>query len=329
MEGRGCGRFPIAGILLLGVVLAGCSTPKTSPSSLCDNDGNYLIAFASDRATAGQYDIYLYDVESAGFRLLKDLNSSFAADSSPSLSRDGQLIAFVRNPGSTGSADIYMYERVSCSYVPIPALITSGDETEPAFTGDTRLLAFVRDTLGHRRIRMVRGDTRELVPLPGLQEAAPYDDWSPAPDSTGDRIAFVSDREGSPHLYLYERTQGTVDSLVDLRSPGARDLDPTLTPNGLYLCFASDRAGEGGFDVFLVHLDAVPPSVTTLAGLNTSGDERHPRLGHSAAYVAYQSQRADSTGWNVRYYSRSGGIVLSPAALGRPGSEVQPSVRLR
>jgi Tol biopolymer transport system component len=139
---------------------------------------------------------------------------------------------------------------------------------------------------------------------------------------------FVSDREGSPHLYLYDRTRGAVDSLVDLRSSGARDLDPTLTPNGLYLCFASDRPGEGGFDVFLAHLDAVPPSVTTLAGLNTSGDERHPRLGHSAAYVAYQGQRADSTGWNVRYYSRSGGIVVSPAALGRPGSEVQPSVRL-
>ena len=316
MKGRARGRVALAGALLLGMAAAGCSTPQTSPSSLCDNEGAYLIAFASDRATTGQCDIYLYDAESGGFRLLKDLNSGVAADSSPALSRDGQLVAFVRNPGSTGSADIYVYERVSCSYIAAPALISAGDETEPVFSGDTRRLAFVRDTLGHRRIRMIDGSTRALVPLPGLQETAAYGDWSPAPDSTGDRIVFVSDREGSPHLYLYDRLQQSVDSLVDLREPGARDLDPTLTPNGLYLCFASDRAGAGGFDLFLVHLDAVPRVATTMTGLNTSGDERHPRLGYSGAYVAYQGERADSTGWNVHYYSRSGALVVSPGVLG-------------
>jgi Tol biopolymer transport system component len=328
VEVRARTRVLVAVALMLGMAAAGCSIPETSPSSLCDNEGDYLIAFASDRANDGHYDIYLFDAESAGFRLLKNLNSSFVADSSPALSRDGQLIAFVRNPGSTGGADIYMYERISCSLVSIPGLNTAGNESEPAFTGDTRRLAFVRDTLGHRRLRLIEGSSRLLVPMPGLQEPAPYDDWSPAPDSTGNLIAFVSDREGSPHLYLYDRTRQAVDSLLDLRAPGARDLDPTLTPNGLYLCFASDRAGQGGFDVFLAHLDAVPPVATTLENLNTPGDERHPRVGRSAGYIAYQSQSPDSTGWNVLYYSRSGGIVISPAPLSRTSSDVQPSVRL-
>jgi Tol biopolymer transport system component len=329
VRGRAYRRVLAVGSLLLGMAAAGCSTDETSPSSLCDNEGNYLIAFASDRSTTGHYDIYLFDAESAGFRLLKNLNSSFVSDSSPALSRDGQLIAFVRDPGSTGGADIYMYERISCSIVSLPALNTTGDETEPVFTGDTRLLAFVRDTLGHRRIRMMSGTTHDLVALPGLQQTAAYDDWSPAPDSTGNRIVFVSDREGSPHLYLYDRTEQSVDSLVDLRASGARDLDPTLTPNGLYLCFASDRAGgQGGFDIYLAHLDAVPPVATTLADLNTSGDERHPAIGHSASYIAYQGQRADSTGWNVHYYSRSGAVVISPDVLGRTSSDLQPSVRL-
>jgi Tol biopolymer transport system component len=308
---------------------AGCSTQETSPSSLCDNEGNYLIAFASDRATPGQFDVYLYDVESTGFRLLKDLNSPTAADSSPALSRDGQLIAFVRNPGTTGGTDIYIYERVSCSYVSLPDLNSAGNETDPFFSGDTRRLAFVRDTLGHRRIRMVDGESRRFVPLPGLQEPAAYDDWSPAPDSTGDRIVFVSDRDGSPRLYLYDRTQQTVDSLSSLRAPGGRDLDPALTPNGLYLCFASDRpGGAGGFDVYEAHLDADPPTATAPANLNTAGDERHPRPGRAAGYLAYQGQRADSTGWNVHYYSRSAAIVISPDVLGRTSSDVQPSVRL-
>lgn len=327
MEGRACMRVLVI-VLVAGLAAVGCSQQETSPSSLCDNEGDYLIAFASDRATSGRYDIYLFDAESAGFRLLRDLNSLSAADSSPALSRDGQLLAFVRNPGSVGGADIYMYERLTCSYVSLPGINTGADETEPVFSGDTKRLAFVRDTLGHRRIRMMIGGSRAFVPMPGLQAPAAYDDWSPAPDSTGDRIVFVSDREGSPHLYLYDRTAGTVDSLFALRAAGARDLDPTLTPNGLYLCFASDRAGQGGFDIFLVHMDADPRTAQVLENLNTAGDERHPRLGRSASYVAYQGLSADSTGWNVHYYSRDGKVVVSPSLLGRTSSDVQPSVRL-
>ena len=330
MEARARVRRLAAGALLLAIGAAGCSTSQTSPSSLCDNEGDFLIAFASDRATVGQYDVYLFDCESAGFRLLKDLNSESAADSSPALSRDGQLIAFVRNPGTVGGTDIYVYERLTCAIVATPGLSSAGNETEPVFTGDTRRLAFVRDTLGHRRIRLVNGGTLAFVPLPGLQEHAPYDDWSPAPDSTGDRIVFVSDREGTPQLYLYDRNTQTVDSLMTLRQEGARDLDPTLTPNGLYLCFASDRAGgAGGFDIYLAHLDADPPVATVLANLNPSADERHPRIGSFAQYLAYQGWSPDSTGWNVHYYSREGEVVVSPAPLARTSSDVQPSVRLR
>jgi len=319
----------VGATVFLLVLAAGCSKSKTSPSSLCDNEGAYLIAFASDRATAGHYDIYLFDVLSSGFRLLKDLNSATATDSSPALSRDGQLIAFVRDPGTAGGTDICIYERLTCSLLSTPGLSTAGNETEPVFTGDTRRLAFVRDTLGHRRIRLINGGSLTFVPLPGLQEPAPYDDWAPAPDSTGNLIAFVSDREGSPHLYLYNRTDQTLDDLPDLRAGDARDLDPTLTPNGLFLCFASDRAGgQGGFDIYLAHLDASPPTATTLPNLNTPGDERHPRIGHAAAYIAYQSQSADPTGWNVHYYARNAGAVISSAALSSDSSDVQPSVRL-
>ena len=80
MEARARARVLVAGVLLLATAAAGCSTPQTSPSALCDNEGDYLIAFASDRASAGQYDIYLFACESNGFRLRKDLNSSTVAD---------------------------------------------------------------------------------------------------------------------------------------------------------------------------------------------------------------------------------------------------------
>ena len=321
---------PCASAALLFVLLApGCSKNQTSPSVLCDNEGDDLIAFSSDRGHAGLYDIYLFDADQAGFRLLRNLDDPAASDSSPSLSRDGQLIAFVSDRGGAGNTDLYIYERISCSLIATTGLNSAGNETEPTFTGDTRRLAFVRDTLGRRSIRLVNGGSLTYVTLPGLGSAYGSGDWSPAPDSTGARIAFVSDREGSPHLYLYDRATQKVDSLNDLRVAGARDLDPSLTPDARYLCFASDRSGgAGGFDIYLVDLTTTPRSFKTLANLNTAGDERRPKISHSGSYLAFQSQSPDSTGWNVRYYSRAGSQVVMPSQLAGTGTDLHPSVRL-
>lgn len=329
MEGRvRCTGSCAVALLLVVLTVPGCSKQQTSPAALCDNEGVDLIAFSSDRGHAGLYDIYLYDANLAGFRLLKNLNSAASSDSSPSLSRDGQLIAFVSDRAGAGSSGIYIYERISCSLLDTPGLHT-GRETEPTFTGDTRRLAFVRDTLGHRRIRLVNGGTLALVPLPGLDAPAPYDDWAPAPDTTGDRIVFVSDREGEPHLYLYSRSTQKVDSLKDLRVPGAREVDPSLTPDARYLCFASDRVGgQGALDVYLMDLTTSPFTSIALPNLNTAGDDRHPRISHSGDYLACQSLSPDSTGWNVRYYTRTGNQLITPSPLAGTGSDIHPSVRL-
>jgi Tol biopolymer transport system component len=323
-------RACIIAALLLLLTLPGCSKHQTSPAALCDNEGADLIAFSSDRGPPGQYDIYLYDADLAGFRLLKNLNSASASDSSPAISRDGQLIAFVSDRGSTGTTDLLIYERISCSMLATGGINTPGNETEPAFTGDTRRLAFVRDTLGHRRIRLVNGGSLDFENLPGLDTpGAAYEDWSPAADSTGDRIVFLSDREGAPHIYLYDRSTQKVDSLNDLRAGSARDLDPTLTPDARYLCFASDRVGSlGGLDIFLVDFTNRGLGVQAPPNLNTAGDERHPRIGHSGAFIAFQSQSPDSTGWNVCYYSRAGGLVVKPSPLAGIGTDIHPTVCL-
>lgn len=322
-------RAGASAALLILLTALGCSKSQTSPAALCDNEGSDLIAFSSDRGHAGQYDIYLYDADLGGFRLLRNLNSASASDSSPALSRDGQLIAFVSDRGSGGTTDLQIYERISCSLIATTGLNTPGNETEPTFTGDTRRLAFVRDTLGHRRIRLVNGGSLTFVPLPGLDTLATYNDWSPAPDSTGDRIAFLSDRDGDTHLYLYTRSTQNVDDLNHLRVAGARDLDPSLTPDGRYLCFASDRAGgQGGFDIYLTDRTAAPGSMVNLPNLNSAGDERHPRIGHSGSFIAFQCRSPDSTGWNVRYYSRTGSLLVKPSQLAGTGTDIHPTVRL-
>jgi Tol biopolymer transport system component len=309
--------------LLFALALPSCSKKDTTGVTRCDNEGYDLIAFSSDRGHPGQYDLYLFDAVQSAYRLLKDLNHPTASDSSPALSADGQLVAFVSARGTSGT-DLYVYERLSCGFVSTPGLNGPGDETEPVFTGDTRRLAFVRDTLGHRRIRLVNGGSITYEALPGLDTLAAFGDWSPAPDRTGDRIAFVSDREGGPHLYLYERAGRRVDSLSALRVPGARDLDPAMTPDGRYLCFASDRpGGRGGFDLYL--FDLTSQSFVSLPGINTARDERSPSVGRTCSYIAFQSDSSSSPGRDVRYYSRAGKIVASPGQLSGTGDDLHPS----
>lgn len=315
-------------VLLLACVAASCSKNDSFDVSPCDNEGSHLIAFASDRGHAGQHDLYLFDADQSGFRLLKNLNSPTASDSSPTLSSDGQLIAFVSARGTTGT-DLYVYERISCAFAPTTGINSAGNETEPRFTGDTRRLAFVRDTLGHRRIRLVNGGSLAFEALPGLDTLDTWDDWSPAPDRTGDNIVFVSDRSGEPHLYLYQRSTRQVDSLPEIRLPGVRDLDPTLTPDAHWLCFASDRpGGRGGFDLYLFDLTVTSRQFVDLPNLNTSGNERRPTLGAAGTFIAFQSDSSGTAGRDVRYYSRSGAMVATPSQLAGAGDDIHPSIRI-
>jgi Tol biopolymer transport system component len=318
--------------LIVVLLAASCSTKQTSPVQTCDSDGVDLVAFASDRGHHGQYDIYLYDIDGVGYRLLRNLNSSVAGDSSPALSPDNQLIAFVSTRGATGS-DIFLYQRSVCGFVNTPGLNTAGDETEPAFSGNISRLAFVRDTTNpgglHRRIRVLdaTGSALALVALPGLDTLAAFDDWSPAPDQTADSLVFDSDREGSPHLYLYRRSRG-IDSLLFVRGADGIDVEPAVTPDLHFLCFASNRSsGLGGFDLYLYDL-RTHAQVSLPAGVNTSGDERHPALNASGTVIAYQSQTSVSSPWNVRYVF----LGTSPPAISTIGridstaSDIQPSI---
>ena len=204
---------------------------------------------------------------------------------------------------------------------------TSGDETQPVFTGDGLRLAFVRDTLGRRQVRLINGLnlSYSFVPLPGLDTTTTASDWSPAPDRTGGVIAFVSNRNGGPDILMYDRSGDSLVSLPGLNSPDG-DLDPTLTPDARWLCFASNRAGgQGGYDLYLYDL-TTRSLVASLPSLNSAGDERRPSISPNGNVIAFQAARG-GTGWNVLYYSRSGSLLANPAPLASAGSDLHPSLR--
>jgi Tol biopolymer transport system component len=318
------GQRGLAVLFLAATVLApGCSKNDSFSLSPCDGDGVNLIVFASNRGTS-QYDVYLYDVDNSGFRLLKNLNSSTAADSSPSLSSDGQTIAFVSTRGTSGS-DLFVYDRGSCTLGTIPGVNTTGNESQPRFSGDGLRLTFVRDTLGHHRIRMVDGTSYRFVPLPGF-EAPGFDDDSPCADRTAGVIAFSTNRGGNRDIELYDRAGDSLVTLAGLNS-AADDIEPSLTPDAHYLCFASNRAGgAGGFDIYLYDL-TTRALVTPLNNLNSPADDRRPSISAAGVTIAFQSDRESAGHWDVLYYNRTGALLANPPGLASSAEDLHPSLR--
>jgi len=117
------------------------------------------------------------------------------------------------------------------------------------------------------------------------------DDWQPTPSPDGKTVAFLSDRDGTPHIYLMnadgtnlhrltmhagEETTPTwsrdgkqlayaVDNQIWLRdiktgndrqltSPGANDVEPSFSPDGNWL--AVSRARGDASDLWVIHLDS-------------------------------------------------------------------------
>jgi Tol biopolymer transport system component len=262
---------------------------------------------------------------------LSGINSPTAPDLNPTISSDGRFIAFESNRGGAGGTDILMYDRLRAEFVQLGDANSPGREGEPAFTGDGARLAFVRDTLNARRIRLIDGASFKFIPLPGLDTVASYSDWAPAPNRDGSRIAFVSDRNGTADVFIWESDSSSrVLDLPELRSPDGDEVEPTLTPDGRFVCFASNRpGGVGGYDLYLYELqDLSHPVTIPLDSLNTSHDERNPSISADGMIISFESNRDRGLGktdiWN---HNRSDGRTGQARELSSTSEDIQPSLK--
>lgn len=315
--------------LLATLPLTGCGKKPQPTGPTGDNTGVHLVAYATDEGrTAGDHGIALYDLDVGKFRSLAHLDAS-GSESEPCLSDDGNFVAFAATRGSesTGS-DLYVYDRLHQALLETPSLNTVRDESWPRFTYDSVKLAFAQQlpTL-EKRVRLYEplGDT--LIPVPGLDAPGGFDDDMPAPNVDGSRIAFVSTRGGTPDVFVWNRTGGVAP--ISALASAETDTEPSLSANGRWLAFSSDRTGgSGGFDIYLY--DLVNNTFATLTGLNTSADERHPSVSADGDQIVFQSNRPGGGGHNDLYhYVRSSTAVDQPAAFKSAADEIQPYLRSR
>ena len=319
--------FPLA--LLCAVMLTGCggkSGQSTGPKG--DNSGERLVVFASDRdRPPGDHGIALYDFAEDGFRSLAGLDD-VGSESDPCISNDGNFVAFAATRGSGASgSDVFIYDRLNQVLINTHSLNTARNESWPRFTYDSVHLAFVTTlATGERRVRLYEpvGDT--LIPLPGLDAPAGSSlDDMPAPNVDGSRIAFVSFRNGTRDILVWDRVGG-VGNHPALADSGD-DIEPSLSSNGRWLVFAR-RYFPRDFDVYLY--DLTLNSLIALPGLNSAGDDRHPSVSADGNVIVFQSDRSGGGGqFDLYRFTRSSGVLDQPAKFKHAADDIQPYLRWR
>ena len=216
-----------------------------SPSAAVDmapcltGDGSRLLFSTLFRPGAAGWNLFCLERESGKTVELPNLNSD-EDDRMPSVSADGNLIAFASvRSGGAGLQDVWVYDVRKQAVLSLPGLNSSSRESEPNISADGRWLTFV----------------------------------STRPTGPGKRV-------GSKDLdvYLYDLAEKRLVELQDLNTT-APDQSPTLSPDGRYLAFVSERFGNAGArDVYLY--DRQTRRLLPTPELNSARDDMDPSLAY-------------------------------------------------
>lgn len=124
---------------------------------------------------------------------------------------------------------------------------TSTIDVSPSFSPDGRAIAFCSDRAGLPQIYVMGADgsnPRRISFVSSNFCTSPV--WSPK----GDRIAFVCRAEGGFNLFL-----SNVDGSNPIQlTSGGKNEDPSWSPDGRYLAFASTGGGRGGYNISMIRV---------------------------------------------------------------------------
>ncbi len=203
------------------------------------NDGMFERRAVAVRKVSGGYELVLVDVGAMKYKRVAFFKRPAL---SPALSPDGKRIVFSLM-NEKKDFDLYLYDlenktiRKVCS--------TLGPDTAPEWAPDGKGVYF-SGYLSENNADILYCDiaTGKVKPIVrGISI-----ETSPTVSPDGKKMAFVSDREGSPHVYLLDLSTGLSYKI----SSGRYDVSPSWSPKGEEVVYAS--LVNGGFHISLYNV---------------------------------------------------------------------------
>lgn len=151
------------------------------------------------------------------------------------------------------------------------------------------------------------GDPTPLTSSPGL-------DFEPAWSPDGKTIAFVSDRDGTPHIYVMDTDGGNQRRLT---RNDIVELEPAWSPDGMAIAFLGD-VSDVSSNIYLVNADGT--NTRRLTDEAVSHNE-NPVWSPDGSMIAFWSNR---TGNSEIFVMRLDGTGLTNLT-GNPAEDQNPS----
>ena len=278
-------------------------------------DAQAQIAFSSNRN--GNFEIYVMGVDGGH---LQNLSNNPSSDTTPSGSPDGERIAFmstrdghVHPIGGYPIYDIYVMDADGSNQ----QNLTSNPhyDTSPAWSPDGQRIAFASNmfALDGEKARLVfdicvmnadGGDPQRLT-------NNPHDDRDPSWSPDGQRIVFSARREGhvvhnldiTYEIYVMDADGQNKQRLTDNRN---NDWEPSWSPDGQRIAFASDRKGDiSNFDIYVMDADGGnQQKLTTHRAWDGS-----PSWSPDGQRIVFRSKRDGN--WEIYVMDADGGNLLN------------------
>lgn len=246
-----------------------------------------VIAFVSERAS--QKDVWLVRPTGEETQLTRGPEDEFPAAPSP----DGRalLIVAARQDGEIHREQLRLVPMDGSEAVSLHA--PRGRARNPSWAPDGSWLVAESDAEGF-------SDLVRMAPQMAAEQerlaVSPEGNFEPSVSPDGQRVAFVSSRDGDPEIYIMNADGSEVQRLTAFHQ---EDWAPQWSPDGRWIAFLSNR--EGRARVFVVRPDGT--AVRAVSGDAPTGEERDVAWSPDSKRLAFVGRTQTEQGIQTRIWT--------------------------